>query len=281
MVRFVALAFAVLVLVLAFLMWETAVAGIPASLSTQLVFLKTLPAGAWPIIALFAVSLFLFGLALGPDLLQKWGKVISDRCHRRDREMKELRAENQRLKGQTWQSAQPTDHPQETDSVAMEEWSRRFDTEVRQKFLNRYMDEAEGLRAENEELRRGLATPEEGSTSTANVRDNAFAEARRIAEEIVGETDNEEDLKRRCRELADELRQFLEDNESLDEEQTMRLYNRRLGDKASALLEELEEHSLYPPPNQKSYQLAANAKPLSPFAIRNLAGTLGTIGHRS
>jgi hypothetical protein len=89
-----------------------------------------------------------------------------------------------------------------------------------------------------------------------------------------------EDLKRRCRELADELRQFSDDNENLDEKQTMWLYNRGLGDKASALLEELEEHDLYPPGNLKSYQLAANAKPLSPFAIRNLAKTLGTIGHK-
>jgi hypothetical protein len=89
-----------------------------------------------------------------------------------------------------------------------------------------------------------------------------------------------EDLKRRCRELADELRQFLEDNENLDKQQTMRMYHRSLGDKASALLEELEEHDLYPPGNLKSYQLAANAKPLSPFAIRNLAKTLGTIGHK-
>lgn len=37
---------------------------------------------------------------------------------------------------------------------------------------------------------------------------------------------------------------------------------------------------LYPPRYLKSYQLAANANPLSSFAIRNLARTLGTIGHR-
>jgi hypothetical protein len=35
-----------------------------------------------------------------------------------------------------------------------------------------------------------------------------------------------------------------------------------------------------PPSNLKSFQLAANAKPLSPFAIGNLARTLGTIGHK-
>jgi hypothetical protein len=107
-------------------------------------------------------------------------------------------------------------------------------------------------------------------------------EAEVVSEVLADEKgwEHTEDLKRRCRELADELRQFLEDNENLDKEQTMRLYNRRLGDKASALLQELEEHGLYPPRNLKSYQLAANAKPLSPFAIRNLAKTLGTIGHK-
>jgi hypothetical protein len=107
-------------------------------------------------------------------------------------------------------------------------------------------------------------------------------EAELTNEGLVDEKGREhiEDLKRCCRELADELRQFLEDNENFDKEQTMRLYNRRLADKASALLEELEEQGLYPPPNLKSYQLAANAKPLSPFAIRNLARTLGIIGHK-
>lgn len=103
--------------------------------------------------------------------------------------------------------------------------------------------------------------------------------AKQVAQQVQGETD-EQYLRRRCQELADELRQFLEKNENLQEEQVVRLYNRHLGDKASALLEELEEHGLYPPQNLKSYQLAANAKPLSPFAIRNLAKTLGTIGHK-
>jgi len=91
-----------------------------------------------------------------------------------------------------------------------------------------------------------------------------------------------EDLKRRCRELADEIRQFLEDCESkgLNEDQIMKLYRRRLGDKASALLEELEENGLYPPKKLKSFEISANAYPRSPMAINRLANTLGTIGHR-
>lgn len=120
---------------------------------------------------------------------------------------------------------------------------------------------------------------EESPAYPGRARNKAFLEAWQAAKEIEEEP-GDEALRRRCRELADELRQFLEDNENLDEEQTMRLYNRRLGDKAGALLEELEEHGLYPPENLKGYRLAANAKPLSPFAIRNLASTLGTIEHK-
>jgi hypothetical protein len=98
---------------------------------------------------------------------------------------------------------------------------------------------------------------------------------------VVQDETVEQDLRRRCRERADEMRQFLEDHEnSLNEEDLIDLYRRRLGDKVSALLEELGEHDLYPPPHLKSYQLAANANPLSAYAIRNLAKTLGTIGHK-
>lgn len=115
---------------------------------------------------------------------------------------------------------------------------------------------------------------------TTGMAGEATAEANSPARPVRAGT-SDDALRRRCRELADELRQFLEDNEKdLDEDDLVLLYNRRLGDKTSALLEELEEHGLYPAQKLKSYQLAANAKPLSPFAIRNLAGTLVTIGHK-
>jgi hypothetical protein len=195
----------------------------------------------------FALCAFFFAVALGPNRWQAWVRAISDSYHYKDRELDRLRTENEKLRDRTWESAQPEEPPQERDDTAMGEFSRRFDAEVRQKFLNRYMDEAKALRAENLELRRGLDAPREGSAYPGSVQDDAFAEAFRIVREIRGEAGDEEELRWRSRELADELRQFLEDNENLNEEQIMKLYNRSLGDKASALLEELEERDLYPP----------------------------------
>jgi hypothetical protein len=94
-----------------------------------------------------------------------------------------------------------------------------------------------------------------------------------------------DDLRRRCRELAEDLRQFLEDHQGKDRDEIMRLYRRNVGnrnfaDEASVLLEELEEYGLYPPKNLKSFEISANAYPRSPMAINRLATTLGTIGRR-
>jgi hypothetical protein len=96
---------------------------------------------------------------------------------------------------------------------------------------------------------------------------------------------NDEDLKRRCREMAEDLRQFLEDHRGKDRDEIMRLYRRNLGDRnladeASVLLEDLEEHELYPPKNLKGYQIAANRYPRSPTAINDLATILGRIGRK-
>jgi hypothetical protein len=96
---------------------------------------------------------------------------------------------------------------------------------------------------------------------------------------------NDEDLKRRCREMAEDLRQFLEDHQGKDRDEIMRVYRRNLGDRnladeASVLLEDLEEHELYPPNNLKGYQIAANHYPRSPTAINNLATILGRIGRK-
>jgi len=71
-VRAVALVLAIPAALMTFLIWETTIAGIPASLVEQYTFLKSIPAGWWPIIAMFALVLFLFALALGPDRLQAW-----------------------------------------------------------------------------------------------------------------------------------------------------------------------------------------------------------------
>lgn len=94
------------------------------------------------------------------------------------------------------------------------------------------------------------------------------------------EQPDREELKRDCRQMADDLRRFLKDNGGRSENEVMELYRDRLLYKVSALLEELEEHSLYPPKNLQSFEIAANSYPRSPMAIERLAKTLGTIGYR-
>lgn len=89
-----------------------------------------------------------------------------------------------------------------------------------------------------------------------------------------------EELKRDCRQMADDLRRFLKDNNGRSEDEVIELYRDRLLYKVSALLEELEEGGLYPPENLKGYEITANAYPHSPMAIERLAKTLGTIGHK-
>jgi hypothetical protein len=94
-----------------------------------------------------------------------------------------------------------------------------------------------------------------------------------------------EDLKRRCRQLAEDLRQFLEDHHGKGRDEIMRLYRRDLGDRnladeASVLLEQLEDHELYPPRGHKGYQISANRYPRSPMAINDLATVLGRIGRQ-
>lgn len=147
--RLPALVVAVMLVGLGFLMWETTVAAIPASLVEQYALLKSIPAGWWPVITVFILSLIFFVAALGPDRLQVWGKAISDSCHRSDREIERLRAENQQLKGHVQQA----DQSEGAESAERTEWRRRFNAEIRHAFLKRYRDEAKALRTENEQLR--------------------------------------------------------------------------------------------------------------------------------
>jgi hypothetical protein len=113
----------------------------------------------------------------------------------------------------------------------------------------------------------------------AGGQNDAFAGASQVAEKVREEA-YDEDLRQRCREIADDLRQFLEDHASEDKDELVRQYHRYLGDRASALLEELEKRGMYPPETLKSFELAANAHPRSPLAISRLAKTLGIIGHK-
>jgi hypothetical protein len=119
---------------------------------------------------------------------------------------------------------------------------------------------------------RYVAHPQSGTgaaPTSVSVRDESFTRANQATQQNQDETYEEYDSP------------FLEDHErTLAKDDLMKLYHRSLGDEASALLQELEERGLYPLEKLKSYELAANAHPHSPLAIRRLAKTLGTIGHR-
>jgi hypothetical protein len=97
-VRGVALVLAILAALVAFLVWETTVAGIPASLVTQYTVLKSIPAGLWPVFAMIALAAFFGALALGPDLIQKWTKTASDWRHASSRRIEQLEADNKQLR---------------------------------------------------------------------------------------------------------------------------------------------------------------------------------------
>ncbi len=122
----------------------------------------------------------------------------------------------------------------------------------------------------------GISDPLEVPANRAqNEQSNAEAESQTYVE----------DLKRRCRELAEDLRQFLEDHKGENRDEIARVYRRDLGDRnladeASVLLEQLEERGLYPPKNHKGYQIGANRYPRSPTAINDLAMVLGRIGRQ-
>jgi hypothetical protein len=85
-------------------------------------------------------------------------------------------------------------------------------------------------------------------------------------------------LKRECRDMAAYLRWFLKDHEHKTDDEIVDLYRERYQDKVAVLLQQLERQDLYPPEDRKSFQVAADKFPRSPMAIRNLAGTLGSIG---
>jgi uncharacterized protein YjbI with pentapeptide repeats/cell division protein FtsB len=146
--------------ILAFLKWETSIEAIPGSMDEQATKLLAVLGNGWaPVIALFLLSVAMFGLWLGPDRLQEWKRVYSDWRRADVREIERLQAENEWLRSQVEQA----DQSEGTDSTVRAEWRRRFDAEVRQAFLNRYKDEAKALRAENERLKAERDELEEGA----------------------------------------------------------------------------------------------------------------------
>ena len=85
-------------------------------------------------------------------------------------------------------------------------------------------------------------------------------------------------LKRECRDMAAFLRWFLKDHGQETEDEILDMYRERYQDKVSVLLQQLERQGLYPPEDRQSFQITADKFPRSPMAIRNVAGTLGSIG---
>lgn len=136
-----------------------------------------------------------------------------------------------------------------------------------------------------DELRREVQGMKADLRRSEQERERLEAEKEALREEAKPtvpqqEQPGREELKRDCRQTADDLRRFLKDNSERPEDEVMELYRDRLLYKVSALLEELEERSLYPPKNLQSFEIAVNAYPRSPMAIERLAKTLGTIGYK-
>jgi hypothetical protein len=104
------------------------------------------------------------------------------------------------------------------------------------------------------------------------------AEKERLRNQPEGEGLRRDWLKRECRDMAAYLRWFLKDHGHETEDQIVDLYRERYQDKVSVLLQQLERQDLYPPEHRKSFQINADKFPRSPLAIRDLAGTLGSIG---
>jgi hypothetical protein len=159
--------------------------------------------------------------------------------------------------------------------------------------LERYMNEVEALRAENQALREGLAaaSDQREMPSQGGLAD-AFTEAYRLAEEVRGETD-EEYLRRHCRELAQELYGFLNEqgysrSENHEDPRIIRRdaealalpqFRENLRPRARNLLKKLKKHNLYPPEDLAGFQQRSIENTLSLWGVERLADVLSEIGH--
>lgn len=134
------------------------------------------------------------------------------------------------------------------------------------------------LRKKNEELQAKINR----MVSTEDVlrEDNKKLETKieRLRNQSDGEGLRRDWLKRECRDMAAYLRWFLKDHGHKTEDEIVDLYRERYQDKVSVLLQQLERQDLYPPEDRKGFEVTADKFPRSPMAIRNLAGTLGSIG---
>jgi hypothetical protein len=110
-------------------------------------------------------------------------------------------------------------------------------------------------------------------------------------QQFLGETDN--DLRRRSRELAQELFRFLDeqgysrdedpDDPGIDRRDAEALalprFRESLRPRARNLLKKLRQRGLYPPENLADFQQQSIENPQSLWAVENLANVLNEIGH--
>ncbi len=109
---------------------------------------------------------------------------------------------------------------------------------------------------------------------------------------------NKEELKQRCLDLADELREFLEayglnevDRAEMNiadfvldiaraDIETMRQYRRRCKARVTAMFAELKRRGWWAPESLDSEERKRLQNPDSPFDVQEIAEHLDTIGHR-
>jgi beta-phosphoglucomutase-like phosphatase (HAD superfamily) len=132
--------------------------------------------------------------------------------------------------------------------------------------------------------------PTADPVSAVGVYREAVGETHRDPRQVEEETD-EEFLIRRCRELAQELYDFLDEHnyskfEDLNDpkviqrdSKALKLYNRRLRPEVANLLKRLKARGLYPPEGLASHQQSSIEKTLSLWAVERLANVLNEIGH--
>jgi hypothetical protein len=118
------------------------------------------------------------------------------------------------------------------------------------------------ISAENEELK---ADREQLTAESEAFRE----ESQRLSGELEGL------LRRRCRELSDELDDFFAETRSEDPDATIHLYRERYGDKVDLLRVELEKHGLWKPREEVRGKLEY---PQTPDDLRSLYSYLRNIG---
>lgn len=150
--------------------------------------------------------------------------------------------------------------------------------------FDRLKEEVGQIRTENERLR-----SEKSALETRIEREAAEPEDQL----------SDVDLKRRCLELADELYEFSEEHEiddasraeiegvsdlmleaSRQEIWAMRQYERHLGGKVIALLDEVKQRGWLDPESLDSEERKSIQDPVHPLDVRRIAQRLSAIGHR-